>query len=33
MIADTDDGKRTRERIKDLQALLDAYRSGILRES
>ena len=33
MVADTDKGKEIREKIRDLQALLEAYRSGILREN
>ena len=32
MVADTDDGIIIRERIKDLKALLKAYRSGLIRE-
>jgi fructose-1,6-bisphosphatase-3 len=32
MVADTDDGVIIRERIKDLKALLKAYRSGLIRE-
>lgn len=32
MVADTDEGLVIRERIKDLNKLLDAYRSGLLRE-
>ncbi len=32
MVADTDDGVRIREKIADLQDLLQAYRSGLLRE-
>ncbi len=31
-VADTDEGKRLKERIDDLEELLDAYRSGILVE-
>ena len=33
MVADTDDGILIRERIADLQELLEAYRSGLLIES
>ena len=33
MVADTDEGAVIREKIKDLKALLDAYRSGTMRES
>ena len=32
MVADTDDGVFIRERIRDLEDLLDAYRKGLLRE-
>ncbi len=32
MVGDTDDGVRIREKIRDLQDLLRAYRSGLLRE-
>ena len=32
MVADTDEGAVIRERIKDLKALLKAYRSGLIRE-
>ena len=32
MVGDTDDGFVIRERIKDLKQLLEAYRSGLIRE-
>ena len=31
-VADTDAGKETRERIEDLKLLLDAYKSGRIKE-
>ena len=33
MVADTDDGKLIREKIRDLTALLEAYRGGTIRET
>ena len=32
-VADTDIGKRLKEEIKDLEALLKAYREGIIEEA
>ncbi len=32
-ISDTDDGKELKARVHDLQLLLDAYRSGIIKEN
>ena len=32
LIADTDDGDALRERIDDLMALIEAYRSGVIKE-
>ncbi len=32
IVADTDNGKQMKERIADLEALLEAYRSGLIRE-
>jgi fructose-1,6-bisphosphatase-3 len=31
-VADTDIGKRLKEEIQDLEALLKAYREGIIKE-
>ena len=33
LIADTDDGAALRERIDDLMALIEAYRSGVIKEA
>ena len=33
LIADTDDGDALRERIDDLMALIEAYRSGVIKEA
>ena len=32
LVGDTDDGKRIKQRIQDLELLLNAYRSGEIRE-
>ena len=33
LIADTDDGAALRERIDYLMALIEAYRSGVIKEA